>query len=74
VTPGTWSGTAPETFTYAWLRCNENGRLCVAIAGATASAYTLTTDDSGHTLIATVTATVGTAAQAVLTVASSVAA
>ena len=70
VTPGTWSGTAPATFTYAWLRCNANGRLCTAIAGAAASSYTLTADDAGHTIVATVTATAGTAAQAVLTVAS----
>jgi hypothetical protein len=72
VTPGTWSGTAPTAFTYAWLRCNANGRLCVPIAGATAASYTLTADDSSHTIVATVAATVGTAAQAVLTVASSV--
>ena len=71
--PGTWSGSAPAAFTYAWLRCNANGRLCVPIAGATAASYTLTADDSGHTIVATVAATVGTAAQAVLTVASSVA-
>ena len=69
--PGTWSGTAPSTFAYAWLRCNANGRLCTAIAGATAAGYTLTADDAGHTLVATVTATAGTATQAVLTVASS---
>ena len=71
VKPGTWSGTAPSTFAYAWLRCNANGRLCTAIAGATAAGYTLTADDAGHTLVATVTATAGTATQAVLTVASS---
>jgi hypothetical protein len=72
VTPGTWSGTPPTAFTYAWLRCNANGRLCVPIAGATAATYTLTADDSSHTIVATVAATVGTAAQAALTVASSV--
>ena len=71
VTPGTWSGS-PTTFTYAWLRCNANGRLCTAIAGATAASYTLSADDSGHTIVATLTATAGTATQAVLTVASPV--
>jgi len=71
VTPGTWSGS-PTTFTYAWLRCNANGRLCTAIAGATAASYTLTADDSGHTIVTTLTATAGTATQAVLTVASPV--
>ena len=39
--------SAPTTFTYAWLRCNANGRLCTPIAGATAASYTLTADDSG---------------------------
>ena len=72
IAPGTWSGTPPTAFTYAWLRCNANGRLCVPIAGATAASYTLTADDSSHTIVATVAATVGTAVQAVLTVASSV--
>jgi hypothetical protein len=71
VKPGTWSGTAPSAFAYAWLRCNANGRLCAAIAGATAAGYTPTADDAAHTLVATVTATAGTATQAVLTVASS---
>ena len=45
-------------------------RHCTPIAGATAASYTLTADDAGHTIVATVTATAGTAAQAVLTVAS----
>jgi hypothetical protein len=72
VTPGTWSGAAPPTFTYAWLRCNANGRLCAPITGVTAASYTLTADDSGHTIVATVNATAGTAGHAVLTVASSV--
>ena len=72
VTPGTWSGTPSTTFTYTWLRCNANGRLCTAIPAATAASYTLTADDSGHTIVATQTATAGTATQAVLTVASPV--
>ena len=72
VTPGTWSGTPSTTFTYTWLRCNANGRLCTAIPAATAASYTLTADDSGHTIVATQTATAGTATQAVLTVASAV--
>jgi hypothetical protein len=69
VTPGTWS-TAPAKLAYAWLRCNANGRLCTAIAAATAESYTLTADDRGHTVLARVTAAAGTATQAVLTVAS----
>ncbi len=70
VTPGTWSAATPPTFAYAWLRCNANGRLCTAIAAATAASYTATADDAGHTIVATITATVGTTSQAVLTVAS----
>jgi hypothetical protein len=73
VQQGGWSAT-PASLTYAWLRCNANGRLCTAIAGATAVSYTLTAADSGKTIVASVTATAGTARQAVLTVASAVAA
>jgi tRNA threonylcarbamoyladenosine modification (KEOPS) complex Pcc1 subunit len=73
VQQGGWSAT-PASLTYAWLRCNANGRLCAAIAGATAVSYTLTAADSGKTIVASVTATAGTARQAVLTVASAVAA
>ena len=31
--PAPGRASTPTTFTYAWLRCNANGRLCVAIAG-----------------------------------------
>jgi hypothetical protein len=71
VEQGTWS-EAPASFAYAWLRCNTNGRLCTAIAGATTSSYTLTAADRGVVVLARVTATAGTAAQAVLTAASPV--
>jgi len=47
---GTWSGTAPITYTYQWLR---NG---VAISGATKSSYTLTTSDLLKTISCKVTA------------------
>lgn len=43
--------TAPTTYT--WLRCNANGRLCTAIAGATSASYTLTAEDTGKKVIAT---------------------
>ena len=72
VVPGTWTGSATATLTYTWLRCNANGRICTPIAAATAASYTLTADDSGHTVVATVTATAGTTSQAVLTVVSAV--
>jgi hypothetical protein len=66
-----WS-TTPAATTYAWLRCNANGRICTAIAGQTAASYTLTADDAGHTLVAAATGTAGTAKQTVLTIRSAV--
>ncbi len=71
VSPGGWTAT-PDSLAYAWLRCNANGRLCVPIEGAATSSYTVTADDAGHTLVATVAATAGTDAVSVLTVASPV--
>jgi hypothetical protein len=69
VRPGAWSVAAPA-LRYAWLRCNANGRLCTTIAGATAGTYALVAADAGKAIVASVTATAGTADQAVLTVAS----
>lgn len=71
IAQGGWTST-PASFAYAWLRCNGNGRLCTTIAGATADSYTVTADDTGHTLVATVTATAGTDTVPVLAVASPV--
>jgi RTX calcium-binding nonapeptide repeat (4 copies) len=44
--PGTWTGTAPITFTYQWLRCfgHTDGH-CEPIPGATSSFYDPTGDD-----------------------------
>ena len=56
VSPGTWTGAAPITYTYQWLRCNSAGGACVAIAGATATQYRLTSGDVGHKMRANVTA------------------
>lgn len=66
-----WSAT-PSATTYAWLRCNANGRLCTAIAGATTDTYTFTAADLGGTVVAAVTATAGTAKQTVLSLRSGV--
>jgi hypothetical protein len=33
---GAWS-SSPTSFAYSWARCNQNGRLCAPIAGATAA-------------------------------------
>jgi hypothetical protein len=63
---GVWA-TPPTGFTYAWLRCNANGRLCVAIPGATTPSYLLTTADAGHALVADVVASGAGTTQAALT-------
>jgi hypothetical protein len=47
---GGWSGSPPLSFAYQWLRDGA------AIAGATASAYTITSTDVGHALSCQVTA------------------
>jgi PKD repeat protein len=54
---GEWSGSAPMSFTYQWQRCNASGDACVAISGATNSAYDLVGADEGRTIRLTVTAT-----------------
>ena len=64
-----WS-TTPASTTYAWFRCNPNGRLCAEIAGQTASSYTLVADDAGHTIVAAATALAGTQSTTVLTLRS----
>ena len=55
---GTWNEDAPAplSFTYQWEDCDRSGANCAAIAGATASTYTPTTSDIGHTLIVLETA------------------
>ena len=52
---GTWSGTAPITYTYQWQRCNTSGTGCANITGATAATYPAGSADVGSTLIAQVT-------------------
>ncbi len=47
---GTWTGKEPITYTYQWLRCNDEGEACKAIAGETATDYTITKSDVGHTI------------------------
>lgn len=63
---GTWSPATADKYTYAWHRCNANGRLCAAISGATSATYAVTAADIGHALLAVVTATAGSATQAAL--------
>jgi hypothetical protein len=54
--PGAWTGTAPITYSYQWRSCDRSGNGCADIAGATASAYTLTATDVGSTIRVAVTA------------------
>ena len=53
--PGTWSGTAPITFTYAWQRCDSSGGHCGNVGGANATTYIVQKADVGHTLRVVVT-------------------
>ncbi|MCW2996085.1 MAG: hypothetical protein JWQ18_3580, partial [Conexibacter sp.] len=55
--PGTWTGTAPITYTYQWRRCNASGASCTDIAGATSRHYTTVSGDAGQTARVVVTAT-----------------
>lgn len=54
--PGTWTGTAPITFSYRWQRCNSTGGTCVAPI-ATTSSIVLGNLSVGHTFRVKVTAT-----------------
>ena len=54
---GTWTGTAPITYAYAWRRCDSNGNNCVTIANATSSSYVVASPDVGSKLYSLVTAT-----------------
>src|SRR6185437_14337044 len=54
-TNGTWTGTTPIAYAYKWQDCDSGGANCSVIAGATASTYTLTAADQGHTIRAVVT-------------------
>ena len=48
--PGSWTGTAPLSFAFAWQRCNAAGASCTPIGGATGTTYLAVTDDAGSTL------------------------
>jgi hypothetical protein len=65
VDAGAWTAT-PASTRYQWERCNANGRICAVIAGATSASYTVTSADSGHELVALVTAHAGSATAAAL--------
>lgn len=54
-TAGAWSNS-PTSFTYQWLRCDQNGNNCVNISGATSSTYRATSADVNRRLRVAVTA------------------
>jgi hypothetical protein len=62
---GNWS-QPPTAYNYRWDRCNQNGRVCVLIANATGAGYTLTSTDTGHTVVAFVQATAGGLTQPII--------
>ena len=62
---GAWTAT-PASTTYQWERCNANGRICAVIPAATSASYTSTSADSGHVLVALVTAHAGSATSSAL--------
>src|SRR3954453_460914 len=59
-TRGSWTGTAPLSFRYRWLRCDAsgggaNGVTCTLIRGATSRFYLLKAADVGHRIRSRVT-------------------
>jgi len=56
VTPGTWNGQQPITFTFRWLRCDTAGNNCIVQQGFQDDAYTLREGDVGKTIRARVVA------------------
>lgn len=53
--PGSWTNN-PTRFAYKWQDCDASGANCTAIAGATASTYTLAYSDVSDTVRVVVTA------------------
>ena len=56
VSPGTWNGQQPITFTFNWLRCDTSGNNCVLQPGFRDDAYALREGDVGKTIRARVIA------------------
>ena len=54
---GSWAGTVPIVYGYAWERCDSSGGGCSAVAGADGQTYGLALADVGHAIRVVVTAT-----------------
>ncbi|HSD02279.1 MAG TPA: hypothetical protein VLB81_07925, partial [Gaiellales bacterium] len=76
-TSGGWSGTAPITFAYQWVRCGTDGGAadgsnCAFVSGATGSSYKLGSSDVGRRMRVRVTATNSAGSKTVASNATSV--
>lgn len=56
VSPGTWNGLQPITFTFSWLRCDTAGNNCIVQGGFRDDAYPVREGDVGKTVRARVIA------------------
>jgi hypothetical protein len=54
---GSWTGTPPISFAFAWERCDAAGAGCAAIPGASGASHAVVADDIGSTLRVRETAT-----------------
>jgi hypothetical protein len=63
-------GTLTASYTFAWLRCNLNGRACATIPKATGVSYKPVAADADHTIVAVVSATAGGEIRQALTAAT----
>lgn len=52
---GTWSGSQPQTYSYAWFRCSGDGT-CSAVMNGTEPTYEVKSGDLGYRMRVTVTA------------------
>lgn len=50
VSPGTWNGQQPMTFTFRWLRCDTSGNNCIVQQGFQDDAYLVREGDVGKTV------------------------
>ncbi len=56
VSPGTWNGRQPITYTFRWMRCDTAGNNCILQQGLQDDAYLLREGDVGKTIRARVIA------------------